>query len=86
MSFVEEGHAYSKFVFISDRDKGLDKLLSKIFPRNHATNCIRHIKWNVKTWFGLKEAEIVFPIATAFSTIQEEIIIGAAKNKISQCL
>ena len=43
-SFVEDGHAYSKFMFISDRDKGLDKSLSKIFPRNHATNCVHHIK------------------------------------------
>ena len=42
MSIVEDGHTYSKFVFISDRDKGLDKSLTNIFPKNHATNCAYH--------------------------------------------
>ena len=27
VSFVEDGHAYSKFVFVSDRDKGLDVIV-----------------------------------------------------------
>ena len=49
VSFVDDGHSYSKFVFVSDRDKGLDKSLSEIFPRNHATNCVHRIKQNVKT-------------------------------------
>ena len=40
----QEGHAYSKFMLVSDRDKGLDKLLAETFPRNHATNCVHHIK------------------------------------------
>ena len=44
VSFAEDSHAYSTFVFISDRDKGLEKSLSKLFPRNHATNCVHHIK------------------------------------------
>ena len=66
VSSVEDGHSYSKFVFVSDRDKGLDKSLSEIFPRNNATDCVHHIKQNVKTWFGLKAAEMVFPIADAF--------------------
>ena len=51
-SSVENGHSYSKFVFVSDRDKGLDKSLWEIFPRNHATNCVHHIKQNVKSRFG----------------------------------
>ena len=70
VSFVEEGHAYSKFVFASDRDKGLDKSLSTVFLRNHATNCVHHIKQNVKTQFGQKAAEMVFPIVTAFSGLK----------------
>ena len=73
--FVEEGHAYSKFVFITDKDKGLDKSLAKTFPRNHATNCVHHIMQNLKTQFGPKAEEMVFPIATAFLTIQEETSI-----------
>ena len=47
--FVEEGHAYLKIVFVSDRDKGLDKSSAKTFLRNHATNCVHHIELNVKT-------------------------------------
>ena len=66
VSFVEDGHAYSKFMFISDRDKGLDKSLSQLVPKNHATNCVHHIKENWKTWFGPNAVEMVFAIATAF--------------------
>ena len=40
--------------------------MSKIFSWNHATNCVHHNKQNVKTWFGLNAAEMVFPIATTF--------------------
>ena len=79
--FVEDGHSYSKFVFVSNRDKGLDKSLSVIFPRNHATNCVHHIKQNVKTQFGLNAAEMVFPIANAFLTIQEKTLLEQRKTK-----
>ena len=81
VSLVEDGHVYSKFVFFSDRDKGLDKSLSKIFSRNHATYCVHHIKQNVKTWFGLNAAEMVLPIATPFLTIQEETLLEQLKSK-----
>ena len=79
MSLVEDGNSYSKFVFVSDRDKGLDKSLSEIFPRNHATNCVHHIKQNVKTWFGQNTAEMVFPIAYVFSMIHEETLLEQLK-------
>ena len=55
--------------------------LSEIFPRYHATNCVHHIKQNVKTQFGLNAAEMVFPIAYAFSTIQEETLMEQLKTK-----
>ena len=32
VSLVENGHSYSKFVFVPDRDKGLDKSLAEISP------------------------------------------------------
>ena len=79
VSFMEDSHAYSKCVFISDREKGLDKSLTKIFPRNQATNCVHDIKQNVKTWFGPNAAEMAFPIATAFLTIQEETLLEQLK-------
>ena len=81
VSFVEDSHAYSKFMLVPNRDKGLDKSLSKIFPRNHATNCLHHIKQNVETWFGLKAEEVLFPVATAFLTIQEETILVQLQTK-----
>ena len=81
LSFVEDGHSCSKFVFVTDTDKGLDKSLTEIFLRNHATNCVHHSRQNVKTWFGRNAAEMVFPIANAFSTTQEETLLEQLKTK-----
>ena len=80
---VENGHFYSKFAFVSYRDKGLDKSLAEIFPNNHATNCVHHIKQNVKSRFGAKAAEMVFPIAHAYSMIQEETLLEQLKAKLA---
>ena len=85
VSSVEDGHSYSKFVFVSDRDKGLDKSLSEIFPSNHA-NCVHHIKQNVKTQFGPKAAEMVFPIANVFSAIQEETLLEQLRMKSTSAM
>ena len=74
VSTVKDIHIYLKYVFISDRDKGLDKSLVKIFPNNHAMNCIHHIKENVKSRFSAKAAKMVFPIAKSFSTVVEETL------------
>ena len=68
-------------MFVSDRDKGLDKSLAEIFPSNHATNFVHHIQQNVKPRFGAKVAEMVFPIAHQFSTIQEETLLEQLKTK-----
>ena len=80
VSFMEDGMLSLKFVIVLDRDKGLDKSLCDVFPGNHVTNCVHHIKQNVKTCFGPKAAELVFPIATAFSTIQEEKFVKQLKQ------
>ena len=73
-------------MFVSDRDKGLDKSILEVFPRNHATSCVHHIKQNVKTQFGPKAAEIVFPIANAFSMIQEETLLEQLKMKSASAM
>ena len=44
----------------------------KKFPNNLATNSVHHIKENIRTRFGPKAAEMVFPITKAFSTVVEE--------------
>ena len=36
---------------------------------------------NVKAWFGPNAAEMVFPIANAFSTTQEETLLDQLKTK-----
>ena len=68
---VKQRHIYTKHVFISDRDKGLDKSLVKTFLNNLAMNCIHHIKENVKTGFRPKTMEMLFPIAKSFSMVVE---------------
>ena len=74
-SSVEDGHSYSKFVFVSDRDKGLGKSLSENFPRNHATNCVHHIKQECENtdWSECRRNGI--PNCYCFSTIQEETLL-----------
>ena len=71
VSFMEDGMLYPK---------GLDKSLCDDFLQNHVTKCVHHIKHNVKTCFGPKSAKLVFPIATAFSTIQEEKFVEQLKR------
>ena len=46
---VEDGETFSKFVFISDRDKRLEWSLCEIIPNNLGTSCVHHIKLNVPT-------------------------------------
>ena len=80
VSFMEDGMLYPKFVIVFERDKGLDKSLCDVFPENNVTNCVHYIKQNVKTCFGSKAAKLVFPIASAFSTIQEEKFVEQLKQ------
>ena len=72
---VERGQKYSKFVFVSDQDKGLEKSLQDVFPNNHATHCIHHIKQNVTTRHSKPCADFVFRLASSYSTIQKEKFI-----------
>ena len=69
---MEKGHIYLRYLFVSDQDKGFDKCLAKTLPNNLAMNCVHHIKENVRTRFGPKAAQMVFPIAKAFSTVAEQ--------------
>ena len=81
MSVICQGWSFIfQVCYVSNRDKGLHKSLSIMFPRNHATNCVHHIKQNVKTWFGPNAAEMVFPIANDFLTIQEETLFKQLKT------
>ena len=81
VSFVGDGHVYSKFVFISDRIKDWISHCLKFLKES--CNKFHHIKQNVKRQFGPHAAEMVFPIArsTTFLTIQEGTLLEQLKNK-----
>ena len=72
---LEMGQKYSKFVFVSDHDKGLEKSLQEVFPSNHATHCVHHIKQNVSTRYGKPCAEFGFGLEVSYSLVQEEELI-----------
>lgn len=67
---------YMHWSFISDRDKGLTPALGKIFPKNHHSNCLFHIRHNVKGLYGIKAGDIVQILGTTFSFRQEEKLLN----------
>jgi hypothetical protein len=73
---------YKLFTFISDRDKGLIPALREVFPENHHTNCLVHIRDNVLKNCGLKAANLATKIGYTFS-FREEDKLFAELNKIS---
>jgi hypothetical protein len=74
--FHSDHHSeFLRFVFISDRDKGLKAALKAIFPRNLETSCAKHIDANVAQKYGQKCARLVCPIAKTFSTRRENYLL-----------
>jgi transposase-like protein len=63
----EKCQSYLLFTYISDQDKGLILALTEVFQNNHRTNCLHHIKQNVKTKFRLKVSNLVGKIGPTFS-------------------
>ena len=56
-------------------------LRGKMFPAvDHTVDFPFLYEVYVKTWFGLNAAEMVFPIARAFLTIQEETLLEQLKT------
>ncbi|KAI2506926.1 MULE transposase domain [Fragilaria crotonensis] len=68
------------FIFISDRDKGLQQALDDVFPDNTNVLCVKHIEANVKQRFGAQCAAYVFRIARTFSTRQEKFFIDQVRK------
>lgn len=79
---------YKKFVFISDRQKGLVESLKEVFPDNHSCYCAIHITRNVEAKYGKKESKYVMPLARTFSRSYADALLaemgGAARNYILQ--
>ena len=57
--FGDRTPRHLKFVFISDRDKGLKGALRSVFPNNLEVSCAKHIEANVSTRFGRSCAQLV---------------------------
>ena len=60
-------HPRSKFLFISDRDKGLKPALREVFPDNIEMSCAKHIEANVTTKFGRPCGKHVMAMAKTYS-------------------
>ena len=66
-----------KYVFVSDRCKGLKTALEERFAGNLSTSCAFHIKENVRTLYGAVPARYVVSIAKEFSTREEDRLFNA---------
>jgi len=63
-----DGGEWKKWVFVSDRQKGLIKALEEVFPGNLHTYCVHHIQANVRTLHKSECAKYIFAMARTFST------------------
>ena len=68
---------YMKYVFVSDRCKGLKTALEERFAGNLSTSCAFHIKENVRALYGAVPARYVVSIAKEFSTREENRLFNA---------
>ena len=60
VSHVEDGQKYSKCVFVSDWDKGLERSLWETSLENLVATCVHHIKQNISARYGTLAAELSF--------------------------
>ena len=86
VSFVEDDHAYSKSEFVSDRDKGLDKSLSKIFPKESCNKLWSSYYAECENTVLSKGSRNGFPNCSSFFDNPRRHIIFTATSKICQCL
>ena len=83
------GKTYSDYVFISDRQKGLDLSLKDTFPNNLAIHCAYHIKANVQQRYGKQAAEYVSKICKTYSRKKEALFftqLGVVSNAAAEYL
>ena len=68
------------FVFVSDRDKGLDKSIKELYPYNVSTNCNFHIRQNVTKHFGASFGSKINDMGATFDVNEYEMIIELFKR------
>lgn len=78
---LERCNMYNLWSFVSDRDKGLIPALLEKFPNNHQTNCLFHIRQNVRTKAGIEVSELVENIGRTFSIQKEEYYFNKLKSR-----
>ena len=69
-----------KFVFISDRDKGLAKSLRTCYPYNMATKCTFHIRQNVQQKFGAVFGGMIDKLGKTFNVNEWEDMLEKLKH------
>ena len=72
-----------KFIFLSDRDKGLQKALAKVYPENLSTSCIFHLRQNVNVKFNKYSSDRINDLAKTFEVAQWNQIMDRIKRKMS---
>ena len=77
----KENVAYKRFVFMSDRHKGLIEALKEVYPNNLSCFCAVHIARNVEAQFGRKNAKYVLQLAKTFSTTYAEDLLASMSVK-----
>jgi hypothetical protein len=70
MDWPNDEYRYKYFTFISDRQKGLNGALAKVFPHNHSCNCAIHIARNAEKHGGKRVAQFVHRLASTFSQLE----------------
>jgi hypothetical protein len=86
MDWPDDKYRFKYFTFISDRQKGLDGALVKVFPHNHACFCAIHIARNAEKYGGKRVARLVHQLSITFSHFEsanllEKIRRVSAKGK-----
>ncbi len=79
--YLPQCRPYKLWSFVSDRDKGLLPALRDIYPENHQTNCLQHIRQNVVKEGGVKAGDLAFAMGKTFSSREEEKILNQLRRK-----
>ena len=74
------GNYQHAFLFMSDRDKGLQPALTEVFPNNISMSCAMHIKANVAQRYGQACSRDVINIAKSYSIRYASYLIDQVRR------
>ena len=70
----------TKFIFISDRDKGLKEALKEVFPNVLEMSCARHIQANVCNRYGKAFHKHVMAMAKTYSVLYYNTVLEQVRT------